>query len=289
MSFLSTAGDRVLVQGLSGHAARRHARHMAEYGSKIVAGVVPGRGGERIDGVPVFDTVEAACAATGASTAVAFLPPGAVGDALVEDAEAGVSLAVSLTEGVASHDLVRALEVADAKGMRVVGPNSPGVMRPGQYLLGFLPVSATMPGRCALLARSGTLSYEAAFAMSRADVGLSIWIGVGGDRVKGSRFASLVPDVLADPATDSLVVVGEIGGADEEELADLLQGAARDLRVVALLAGKAAPEGVPLGHAGAIIEGGRGTYSSKRASLEDAGVIVVDRPSQIPAALLRGK
>ncbi|MET7331193.1 CoA-binding protein [Nonomuraea sp. NPDC005650] len=285
MSLFLDAGKAVLIQGITGRAAARHAEYMREYGTGVVAGVAPGRGGRTVGGVPVFDTVAGAVEATGARTSVAFLPPGAVGDGLVEAAEAGIELCVSVTEGVPLHDVLDGLEAAGHNGMRVIGPNCPGVLSAGRYLLGFLPAAITVPGPVAVLARSGTLSYEAVHALARHGVGVSLWAGVGGDRVKGSAFADLLPDVLDDPRTEALVLVGEIGGTDEEDVAALLDG--RGLPAVALLAGASAPEGIALGHAGAIIEGGVGTVEGKRLRLEEAGIPVVRRPSEIPVALTR--
>ncbi|HEY4278424.1 MAG TPA: CoA-binding protein [Conexibacter sp.] len=282
-SLFADAGASVVIQGITGRAASRHARHMQDYGTNVVAGVAPGRAGRVVDGIPVFDTVVAAREATGATTSVAFLPTGAVGDGVAEAADAGISLLVCLTEGVPLHDVVKGLEVARDNEMRVVGPNCPGMVSAGRYLLGFLPVEKMPVGGTAVLSRSGTLSYEAVHALGRDGLGVSLWIGVGGDRVKGSSFSTLLPDVLADERTDSLVIIGEIGGTDEEDLAVLLDGI--ELPVVALLAGSSAPEGVSLGHAGAIVEGGRGTYAAKRASLEAAGVTVVTRPSEIASSI----
>jgi succinyl-CoA synthetase alpha subunit len=285
-SIFATAGDRVLIQGITGRVAGRHVTHMRDYGTTIVAGVAPGRAGRIVDGIPVFDTVAAAVEATGATTSVAFLPVDAAGDAIVEAADSELSLMVCLTEGVPLHDVATGLEAARDAGMRVVGPNCPGMVSAGRYLLGFLPVQGLPEGGCAVLSRSGTLSYEAVHAIRRDGLGVSLWVGVGGDRVKGSSFSDLLPEVLADDRTEALVIVGEIGGTDEEDLAARL--ADTSLPVVALMAGSSAPEGVSLGHAGAIVEGGRGTYAGKRAALEAAGATVVTRPSDI-GAVIRGR
>jgi succinyl-CoA synthetase alpha subunit len=285
MSLFQDAGAAVLIQGITGTAAARHAQYMREYGTGLVAGVAPGREGRTVAGVPVFDTVAAAVEATGARTSVAFLPPGAVGDGLAEAAEAGIGLSVNVTEGVPLHDLLRGLAAAEQAGMRVIGPNCPGLLSAGRYLLGFLPATITFPGPVAVLSRSGTLSYEAVYALRRRGLGVSLWVGVGGDRLKGSTFADLLPHVLGDTRTEALVLIGEIGGTDEEDVAMLLS--AGGLPTVALLAGASAPEGIALGHAGAIIEGGAGGIKGKRLRLESAGVQVVDRPSEIPVALAR--
>jgi succinyl-CoA synthetase alpha subunit len=283
VSLVEAAGGPVLIQGITGRVASRHTSFMRSYGTDVVAGVAPGRGGREIDGIPVYDTVERAVAETGARASVAFLPPAAVGDGIAEAAEAGLELCVSVTEGVPLHDLLDCFEVADQHGMKVLGPNCPGMMSQGEHLLGFLPVGVTTAGSCAVIARSGTLSYEAVYALGRGGLGISLWIGVGGDGVKGSTFADLVPEVRSDPRTEALVVIGEIGGTDEEDLAVKLEETS--IPTVALLAGSTAPEGIPLGHAGAIVEGGRGTYAAKRQRLEAADVRVVEIPSDIPDAV----
>jgi len=273
----------VLVQGAGG-AARRHLARMREYGTPIVAAVRPGAGGRTFDGVPVFGSVADAVEATGAGASVAFLPAEVVVEGLAEAAQAGLQLAVSVTEGVPAHDALRAIEAAEVAGMRILGPNSPGMVLPhARRLLGFLPAQLVAPGPVAILARSGTLSYEVALELARAGLGVALWMGIGGDAIKGSTFAGLLPLVLDEPTVEALVLVGEIGGCDEEEAAALLAGTG--LPTVALVAGRHAPSGVSLGHAGAIVDGGVGGYEDKVAALEAAGVAVVDRPSAIPGRL----
>lgn len=285
MSALLESAGRVLVQGATGRVARRHISFMREYGTNVVAGVSPGRGGGTLDGLPIFDTVERAVAATAATSTVAFLPPAATADGLIEAAEAGLGLAVSVTEGVPLHDMVQVAAAADRARMRVVGPNGPGMLCADRFLLGFLPATIVSPGPCAVISRSGTLSYEAVFALAHAGFGVSLWIGVGGDRVKGSTFAELIPATFEDPRTEVVVLVGEIGGTDEQDAAEVIERFGT--RAVALLAGAFAPQGVSLGHAGAIVDGPGGTYTAKRARLEAAGVEVVDDPMELGPAVRR--
>jgi succinyl-CoA synthetase alpha subunit len=282
-SWLSVVDDGVIIQGLTGRAARIHAGRMRAYGTPIVAGVVPGRSGEDADGVPIFDTVAAAVAATGAVTTLAFLPPSAAGDGLLESVASGVRLSVCLTEGVPSHDILPALGLARLTGARVIGPNSPGVLVPERFTLGFLPSHLSSRGSCAVIARSGTLSYEVVLLLTQAGVGQSAWFVVGGDRIKGATTSDAIKAVVADGETETVVLVGEIGGSDEEDAAELLQQLG--IPAVALIAGRFAPSDREMGHAGAFIDGGSGAYATKIAALKSAGVSVVDRPSEIPSAL----
>lgn len=285
MDWLSPIAAGVIIQGLTGRAARSHARHMVAYGTPVAAGVVPGRAHQDVDGIPIFDTVRAAADATGALTTIAYLPAEAAGDGLLEAAAAGIRLAVSVTEGIETHDVLPALTLARMTGMCVVGPNSPGLLVPGRFSLGFLPTHVSRPGHCAVLARSGTLSYEVVWQLTEAGIGQSLWVVVGGDRVKGSSFSDIIPLLAADESTKALVLVGEIGGSDEEDAAALLGGTA--IPTVALIAGRHAPPERPMGHAGALIADGSGGYSAKVEALIEAGVKVVNRPSEIPAALER--
>ena len=280
---LDQAQSGVIVQGMTGQIGRRHTSRMQAYGTPIVAGVTPGRGGTVVDGVPVFNTVAEAVEATGARASVAFLPGEVAPDGIVEASEAGVGLVVLPTEGMRLHDTLRALDAARQHGTRVIGPNTGGLLVPGKLSLGFLPSDFARPGPCAVLSRSGTLSYETVLALANAGLGVSVWIGVGGDRVKGSTFTDLLPDLLADDRTGAVVILGEIGGTDEEDAAAIL--ARSPVPAVALLAGRTAPVGVSMGHAGAIVDGTRGSYESKRDALLAAGVAVASSPSEISALL----
>jgi succinyl-CoA synthetase alpha subunit len=214
---------------------------------------------------------------------VAFLPGEVAPDGIVEAAEAGVGLVVLPTEGMRLHDTLKALDAAKHAGTRVIGPNTGGLLVPGKLSLGFLPSDFARPGPCAVLSRSGTLSYETVLALANQGLGVSVWIGVGGDRVKGSTFADLLPDLLADGRTGAVVILGEIGGTDEEDAATILEQAG--VPAVALLAGRTAPAGISMGHAGAIVNGTRGSYESKREALSAAGIAVATSPSEIAAIL----
>jgi len=277
--FVAMARGRVVVQGITGSVARRHTARMLDYGTPLVAGVTPGRGGDRSNGIPVFDTVKQAVYETGATVGVAFLPPRAAADGLLEAAEAGLDLVVCTTEGVPAHDLMPALERARTLGTHVIGPNSPGLLIPGTVSLGFLPGSVAKPGCVALVSRSGTLSYEVAHALAQAGLGESAWIGVGGDRLKGASFSDVLPGLVAAPATRAVALVGEIGGQEEEDAAGILAG----LKVpcAALIAGRTAPTGVAMGHAGAFVGDSLGGYEPKRRALEEAGVHVVRSPGEL--------
>jgi succinyl-CoA synthetase alpha subunit len=268
---------------MTGQIGRRHTTRMRAYGTPVVAGVTPGRGGTVVDEVPVFNTIAEAVAATGARASVAFLPGEVAPDGIVEAAEAGIGLLVCPTEGMHLHETLKALDAADRCGMRVVGPNTGGLLVPGKLSLGFLPSDFARPGPCVVLSRSGTLSYETVLALANVWIGVSVWIGVGGDRVKGSTFADLLPDLLQDERTGAVVILGEIGGTDEEDAATILSGAR--VPSVALLAGRTAPVGISMGHAGAIVNGTRGSYESKREALLAAGVAVATSPSEIATIL----
>ena len=273
----------VIVQGLTGRAARIHAKRMKSYGTNIAAGVVPGKAGQMVDGVPIHNTVQAAMDATGALTSMVFLPGQAAGDGLLEAAEAGIRLAVCVTEGVETHDLLPALALARICGMTIIGPNTPGILVPGGPLLGFLPTKFARPGSCAVLSKSGTLSYEAVWELNQAGLGLSLWLVVGGDSVKGTRFSDVIPYLAQDQRTRAIVVIGEIGGTDEEDAAIALSET--QLPTVALIAGRRAPPERATGHAGAIIAGSLGQYVSKADALRASGATVALRPSELPVAL----
>ncbi|WP_078856615.1 hypothetical protein [Streptomyces sp. NBRC 109706] len=273
----------VVVQGITGRVARRHTGRMRAYGTPVVAGVTPGRDGENVDGIPVFGTVRRAVEATGASVSVAFLPPVAAAEGLVEAAEAGIRLAVSTTEGAAPHGMLAALAHAERAGMSVIGPNSPGLLIPDRLSLGFLPGTVARAGPVALVSRSGTLSYEVARALSDAGLGESAWIGVGGDRFKGTTLVDLLPCLEADPATRAVAFVGEIGGTDEEAAARAL--ADSPLACAALIAGRTAPVGTVMGHAGALVGAEGGGYRAKAEALLAAGVQVALSPREMAAHL----
>lgn len=264
----------VLVQGITGRMGRLHANLMRKYGTRIVGGVSGRPGVTEVDGFPVFETCQEAVAATGAHASLVMVPPGAAAGAVEEAVEAGIRLVVSVTEGIPVHDLLRVHRVVKEAGAVWIGPSSPGMAVPGQAKIGFLPDVALLPGTLGVMSKSGTLSYEVCYRLTRFGIGQSVWIGVGGDMVKGTRFADLVPFFAQDEGTEAVLVVGEIGGNEEEELAEALQRHGFQKPVFALIAGQHAPEGVTMGHAGALVHGQHGTAAAKRAALEAAGVHV---------------
>jgi len=267
----------VLVQGITGRAARLHTGLMRKYGTNIVAGTSAGKSvqaGADVDGVPVFTDCKAAVLATGARASIAMVPPLAVLGAVREAIDAGIGLIVTIAEGVPVHDAMKVKRMADEAGVRWVGASTPGLCVPGQIKLGFLPDVALRPGPLGVMSKSGTLSYEVCYRLARRGIGQSAWIGVGGDLVKGTRFADLLPFFGERDDTRAVLAVGEIGGTEEEELALTLQRSGFDKPVFVLLAGAQAKEGVTMGHAGALVHGDTGTLQSKRAALLKAGARV---------------
>lgn len=272
----------VIVQGITGRTGRIHAGLMRKYGTRVVGGVAaPGRETYPIDGIPVFASCAAAVAATGARASLMMVGPFEVLSATREAFAAGVKLAVCAAEGVPVHDTMRAVRMARDYGAVFLGPSTPGVAVPGRMKIGFLPDVSLRPGPLGVISKSGTLSYEICYRLARRGVGQSLWVGVGGDAVKGVRFADLLPVFAADPATRGLVVIGEIGGAEEEELAEAMLRQDFAKPTYAILAGSNAPEGVTMGHAGALVQGGLGTVASKSAALMRAGVEVCGSISEL--------
>jgi succinyl-CoA synthetase alpha subunit len=265
----------VIVQGMTGRAGRTHTRSMRAYGTNIVAGVSPRD--EPLDGIPVFADCAAAVRATGVVASVVIVPPLAVLPAILEAIDAGIGTIVTITEGMPIHDAVRARQAVRTAGARWIGASTPGIAIPGRMKLGFLPDVSLAPGRLGVMAKSGTLSYEVNHRLVQRGLGQSLWIGVGGDPVKGTRFADMLPWFAADPGTDALVIIGEIGGTEEEELAAAMRAQAFAKPVYALIAGQAAREGVTMGHAGALISGTMGTVESKATALHGAGARVFTR------------
>ena len=284
MSILLHGGERVLVQGITGRQGSFHTRRMLEYGTAVVAGVSPGKGGASVEGVPVYDTVREAVANTGATCGVVFVPAPQAADAAMEALEHGIDRLVLVTEHVPVHDTARVLRRARAVGAQVVGPNTFGVITPGRGKLGIMPHEHYAPGPVGLVARSGTLSYEIAASLTAAGLGQSTALGVGGDPVVGQSLAGVLAAFEADEATRVVVLVGEIGGTAEEEAAPVVSRMTKP--VVAFLAGRTAPPGRRMGHAGAIVEGDRGTWASKAAALREAGAAVAELPWEV-AALVR--
>lgn len=280
MAVLIDKNTRVLVQGITGREGEFHTRQMLEYGTQIVAGVTPGKGGQEVLGVPVFDTVRQAVQATGADASVVFVPAPFAMDAVLEAADAGVRLIVCITEGIPVQDTVKAVSLVRQKGVRLIGPNCPGIITAGQCKIGILPGSIFTPGPVGLVSRSGTLTYEIVDLLTKAGLGQSTCIGIGGDPVLGSTFADLLPLFEQDPDTQAVVLVGEIGGSDEEIAAEYIRTMRKP--VVGFISGRTAPPGKRMGHAGAIISGRTGTPQAKVDALRSVGVPVADALYEIP-------
>ena len=291
MSVLVNAETRLLVQGLTGREGGFHAAQMAAYGTKIVAGVTPGRGGERaLDGTtPIFNTVAEAVGATGANASCIFVPAAGAADAIAEAAAAGVKTIFCITEGIPVHDMVGALAIVQRHGARLIGPNCPGATSPSGFnsgvKVGIIPASIHLPGDVGVVSRSGTLTYEAVQSMTDAGIGQSTCLGIGGDPIIGTTFRDALELFAADAATRAIVLIGEIGGSAEEEAAAWAGDNLKDLPRVAFIAGRAAPEGRRMGHAGAIVSGGSGRASDKITALEAAGFKVALSPTELPRLL----
>jgi succinyl-CoA synthetase alpha subunit len=287
MSILIDRGTRLLVQGITGREGGFHAQQMLDYGTNVVAGVTPTKSGQRALGgaVPVFDTCLQAVDATGANTSVIFVPAAAAPDAILESIDAGIRTIFCITEHIPALDMLPVVAEVRARGARLVGPNCPGATTPGQAKVGIIPGSIHRPGRVGLVSRSGTLTYEVVQAMSDAGIGQSTCVGIGGDPISGSSFVDILSLFRDDPETEGLVLIGEIGGSAEEEAAAWKAEHLPEMPMVAFIAGRTAPPGRRMGHAGAIISGSGGTAEAKIASLEAAGIRVADSPTQIPRLL----
>jgi len=286
VSILIDEKTRVVVQGITGRDGSFHARLMAEYGTKVVAGVTPGKGGSLANGVPVFDTVRAAVEATGANTSVIYVPASAAAEAITEAALAGVSLVVAITEGIPTLDMVRVAAHLKTTGARLLGPNCPGLISPGKSKVGILPGQIATPGPVGLVSRSGTLTYEVVWNLTRSGLGQTTCVGIGGDPIIGTNFLDALELFEKDSDTRAIVVIGEIGGTDEEEAARFA-AAHVGKPVVAFVAGRTAPPGKRMGHAGAIISGGTGTAAEKVAAFQAAGIPVATVPSEIPGLIAK--
>ncbi|MBW2229721.1 MAG: succinate--CoA ligase subunit alpha [Deltaproteobacteria bacterium] len=284
MAILCDKDTRLIVQGM-GRMGRFHANLSREYGTQVVGGVAPGKGGSEIEGTPIFDTVADAVKKTGADASVIFVPPPAAADAILEAANAGIRLAVCITEGIPVLDMARAKSALADSEMRLIGPNCPGVVTPEQCRIGIMPAQITRPGPVGVVSRSGTLTYEAVDQLSRLGIGQSSCLGIGGDPVIGTNFIDALALFEADPDTRAVVMIGEIGGSAEEEAAEFVQSNMTK-PVVAFVAGQNAPAGKRMGHAGAIIAGGKGRASDKIAALEAAGVAVAESPAMIGRTLV---
>jgi len=280
MAILADHKTRALVQGLTGAAGTFHAKQMREYGTPIVGGVTPGKGGTVHEGFPVFDTVAQAVAKTGANTSVIFVPPPGGADAILEAAQAGIELIVCITEGIPVLDMVRAKRALDLELCNLVGPNCPGVITPGVAKLGIMPGYIHEPGAIGIVSRSGTLTYEAAFQITELGLGQSTAVGIGGDPVKGMDFIDCLTLFEEDPQTKAVLLIGEIGGTSEEEAAAFIKANMKK-PVAAFVAGVTAPPGRRMGHAGAIISGGKGLAADKIAALREAGIAIAPTPADL--------
>jgi succinyl-CoA synthetase alpha subunit len=280
MSILIDETTRVLFQGFTGREATFHAQQCIAYGTRLVGGVVPGRGGSMHLGLPVFHTVRDAAAATGANASAVFVPPAAAADAVMEAADAGLDLVVCITEGIPTLDMVRAWRFLEGRRTRLAGPNCPGVISPGKCKIGIMPGHIHMPGPAGVVSRSGTLTYEAVDQLTRLGIGQSTCIGIGGDPIIGTSFIDVIRLFNEDPATEVIVMIGEIGGTAEEDAAAYIRAHVRK-PVVGFIAGQTAPPGRRMGHAGAIISGGSGKAEDKMRAMRDAGIRVCATPAEI--------
>ncbi|MGE5263303.1 MAG: succinate--CoA ligase subunit alpha [Acidobacteriota bacterium] len=280
MSILIDKKTRLIVQGMTGREGEFHTRQMIDYGTLVVAGMTPGRGGEKVLGVPVFDTVDQAVRETGANTSVIYVPARGAADSILEAAAAGIELVVCITEGVPVMDMMRTTHKLDETGTRLIGPNCPGLISPGKAKVGIIPGNICIPGPVGLVSRSGTLTYEVIHALTQRKIGQSTCVGIGGDPVHGLGFIEILDLFEHDPQTHAVVLIGEIGGTDEEKAADFIKNEMTK-PVVAFVAGQTAPPGKRMGHAGAIIEGGTGTAAEKIAAFRQAGVPVARFPGEV--------
>ena len=280
MSILVDSDTRVVVQGITGGEGRFHTKACLEYGTRIVAGVTPGKGGQEVEGVPVYNTVAEAAAREGANTSLIFVPPAFAPDAIAEAVDAGVGLVVTITEGIPALDMVRVKAFLRSRGVRMVGPNCPGVITPGKAKVGIMPGFVHKSGAVGVISRSGTLTYEVVQQLTERGIGQSTCIGIGGDAIPGTSFIDCLELFAADGDTEAVVLIGEIGGTAEEEAAEWVRENL-DKPVVSFIAGQTAPPGKRMGHAGAIIAGGKGTAAEKVAALEAAGIHVVASPADI--------
>jgi succinyl-CoA synthetase alpha subunit len=280
MSILVTKQTRVLTQGITGATGQFHTKACKEYGTQMVAGVTPGKGGASFEGIPIFDTVQRAVRETGANASVIYVPPPFAADAILESADAGIPLIICITEGVPVRDMVKAKRYLAGRSSRLLGPNCPGTITPGECKIGIMPGHIHKPGHIGVVSRSGTLTYEAVDQLTRLNMGQSTCVGIGGDPVHGFEFVDVLALFNSDPGTEAVVMIGEIGGSAEEEAAAWIKANMKK-PVVGFIAGQTAPPGKRMGHAGAIISGGKGTASEKIAAMTSAGIRMASSPATI--------
>ncbi|HEV3114603.1 MAG TPA: succinate--CoA ligase subunit alpha [Candidatus Binataceae bacterium] len=284
MSILVNKNTRVVTQGITGATGQLHTRACKEYGTQMVAGVVPGKGGTGFEGIPIFDTVEQARKATGCNVSVIYVPPPFAGDAIMEAADAGVELVVCITEGIPILDMVKVKRYLGGKKARLIGPNCPGIITPGECKIGIMPGYIHKPGKVGVVSRSGTLTYEAVYQLTLLGIGQSTCIGIGGDPIIGTGHIDALKLFNEDPNTEAVILIGEIGGTAEEEAAQYIKQNFKK-PVVAFIAGQTAPKGRRMGHAGAIISGGRGTAADKIEALKAAGIAVAMSPADLGSTM----
>ena len=285
MSVLIDNNTKLLVQGITGSQGMLHTRGCRDYGTNVVSGVTPGKGGQDFEGVPIYNTVQDAVKATGANASMILVPPPFAADAIMEAADAGIPLIVAITEGVPVLDMVSAVSFVYQKGSRLIGPNCPGIITPGQIKIGIMPGSIHKTGPVGVVSRSGTLTYEAVGQLTRVGLGQSTCIGIGGDPVNGTNFIDCLKLFQEDPQTEAIVMIGEIGGDAEEQAAAYAKDNVSK-PIVSFIAGQTAPPGRRMGHAGAIISGGHGTAAEKMSALQEAGIHVVKTPAEIGEKML---
>lgn len=286
MSILVNKKTRLVVQGITGSEGSFHTGQMVEYGTKVVAGVTPGKGGTKFENIPIYNTVEEAVKEQNANTSVIFVPPAFAADAILEAANAGIKVIICITEGIPTNDMLKVYNAIKNKDVVLIGPNCPGVISPGEAKVGIMPGFIHKKGKIGVVSRSGTLTYEAVKQLTDVGLGQSTCVGIGGDPIIGSKFTDIIKMFNEDPDTEGIVMIGEIGGSAEEEAAEYIKKNVKK-PVVGFIAGRTAPPGRRMGHAGAIISGGKGTAAEKMEAMKKAGIYVVESPAEIGATMLK--